>query len=176
MEWASRIASIIVIDGNSTASPHARRQLVPGRAHDVRHQPPACSRCSIRCGVNSWNTSSNIVRGFGITPLFTEPCESASANAAVHLGIDLPLEVLVPIDVPSVVGDQVPTETIDRIAEWERLELVVGSVHRRIVRRGVRTAPERDPLQQGRAEVGTSTFGRPPRGCVGRQVIVAVDP
>ena len=83
-EHAAEVADVLAEHDDAVVTLHRDRVGVTDRLdhRHRRHQSPTCSRCSRRCRGISWNTSSNIVRGLGITPLFIEPCESASANAA----------------------------------------------------------------------------------------------
>ena len=96
---ASRIASIIVIVGIGCTT---------------------CSRCSRRWRGIVANTSSNIVAGLGIAPLFTEPWLSASSNAACDLVVDARQHGLLPLVVPLADRDEVLGEPLDRVAERER--------------------------------------------------------
>ena len=92
-----------------------------------------------------------------------------------HLRLDLGLHLLVAFLAPGADPDEVDLQPLDRIAQRPGGPFVLGAVFRRVVRSRMRAGAVGHPFDEGRAQIGARPLGRPQRGRIDREIIVAVD-
>src|SRR3954453_8443762 len=135
---ASRIASIIVIDGMSVSSPLALLAKVP------------------------WRDGENVLehrRRTGDGPTLDRTVRLRLLERVVDLRFDLADQLSVSFLVPGAAHDEMLLEPLDRITERPRLRRTLRAIALRVVGRRVRPRPVRDPFDEGWTTVHAGALG-----------------
>ena len=97
-------------------------------------------------------------------------------ESVFNLTIDFTAERFVPGIVPFAGDRKVLTQSCDWITQREAICHPIRSVRSGIIRRGMRSNPQSDPLDHCGAEALTRPLSGPLRRCVHSEKIVAINP